>query len=245
MMEYRELVSDGYTLRGFLTKDENCHDLCVYFHGFTGHKNEHNFMFKDLQEILLGLGIASLRFDYRGSGDSDGKFSEQNFDTVLADARRMVEEGYRLNNNKPIIVLGFSMGGAAASRMSVEYKDIIKKAVLISPAAKIENSLISIFKNKIVDGRYVDMGGYYIDISFKESLKDYNMYLDCDKFKNPVLICQGACDQAVYPIDSLRYTHYYPNYRYYLVPGAPHGYGKVRYRQTLYGIISDFLKESK
>ena len=244
-INYREIEVNGYTLRGFFTTpDDGFRDVCVFFHGFTGHKNEHNFMFKQLSEKFAEIGIASLRYDYRGSGDSDGDFSIQNYDTVLEDAEAMLKDAVKLNGGKKVIVLGFSMGGATAGRMTAMHPDLIKKAVLISPAAMLLRSLTRTFENPdlIVDNRYVDLGGYYIDISFRETLKGLDMYSDCDKFDGPVLIVQGTKDLAVFPEDSFGYTKHYPNCTYKTVEGAPHGYSTVKMREELQKYILDFLR---
>lgn len=38
-IEFRELISNGYTLRGLFSKPESEYkDLVVMLHGFTGHK---------------------------------------------------------------------------------------------------------------------------------------------------------------------------------------------------------------
>ena len=156
----------------------------------------------------------------------------------------MLKDAVKLNGGKKVIVLGFSMGGATAGRMTAMHPDLIKKAVLISPAAMLLRSLTRTFENPdlIVDNRYVDLGGYYIDISFRETLKGLDMYSDCDKFDGPVLIVQGTKDLAVFPEDSFGYTKHYPNCTYKTVEGAPHGYSTVKMREELQKYILDFLR---
>ena len=48
----------------------------LLLHGFTGTKTESHRMFVKLSRRLAEHGIASLRFDFRGSGDSAGEFEE-------------------------------------------------------------------------------------------------------------------------------------------------------------------------
>ena len=244
-IEYRELTVDGAKLRGFLTKpDDGFKDIVVYLHGFTGHKNEHNFMFKNLSIELAKVGIASLRYDYRGSGDSDLDFSDQSFDTVLADGEAMIKEAKALNGGKPVIVLGFSMGGANAARQSVMHNEDIKKLILISPAGHLEKSLQRIFEvNKVIDEKFVDIGGYYIGINFKESLDNVDLYEGVENFKKPVLIIQGSADLAVNPIDSKRYATLYEKSRYVVVEDATHGYDKVEYRNKIKEEVIKFINE--
>lgn len=54
-IEFRELISNGYTLRGLFSKPESEYkDLVVMLHGFTGHKNENGYLFKQLTQTLTG-----------------------------------------------------------------------------------------------------------------------------------------------------------------------------------------------
>ena len=121
-VSYNELNVNGYIIRGlFSTPDDgNFKTVCVFLHGYTGHKNETSFLFKQLSARFVENGIATLRYDYYGSGDSDGEFSDQTFTTARNDAKAAIAEGVRLNGGKKIIVCGFSMGGAVAARMSIE-----------------------------------------------------------------------------------------------------------------------------
>lgn len=45
--------------------------VCIY-HGFTGNKMEPHFIFIKLSRLLEKKGIASVRFDFGGSGEGDG-----------------------------------------------------------------------------------------------------------------------------------------------------------------------------
>ena len=89
-IEYRELISDGHTLRGlFSTPDGEFKDLLVMFHGFTGHMNENGLMFKQITKTLTNIDIATLRYDFRGSGISDGEFDDFTLFTEIEDARKI------------------------------------------------------------------------------------------------------------------------------------------------------------
>ena len=125
-ISYKELQVNDYTIRGLFTEPDNGYtDIAVMLHGYTGHKNENGFLFKQIAKTLVECGIATLRFDYYGSGDSDGEFHEQNFTTVRNDAKAAIDEAVRLNNGKKVLVCGFSMGGAVAARMSIEKAELI------------------------------------------------------------------------------------------------------------------------
>ncbi|MEX2305295.1 MAG: alpha/beta hydrolase, partial [Waddliaceae bacterium] len=60
---------------------------CVMFcHGLAGHKIGEHRVYVYLAELLSKVGIASLRVDFRGSGDSEGEFSEMTLEGEVSDA---------------------------------------------------------------------------------------------------------------------------------------------------------------
>lgn len=242
MIKYVELNVNNQTIRG-LHNNSLGKELCVMLHGFTGHKNENGFLFKNLSNHLATQNIDTIRFDYRGSGDSDRDFKDQTFFTCLEDARAIVDYAYELNHNKPIILLGFSMGGAIAGRLSVEKSEKIKLLVLLSPAGNLPTLLLEKFK-AFDYPNYLDLGGYLIGKPYYETLIDYDMYKDCESFTKPVLITQGVKDIAVYPFASKKYTKYFPNYEYVLISDASHCYTTIKQRRELYEVVSEFLEKN-
>ena len=121
-ISYKELQVNDYTIRGLFTEPNNGYtDIAVMLHGYTGHKNENGFLFKQITKTLVECGIATLRFDYYGSGDSDGEFHEQNFTTVRNDAKAAIDKAVKLNN-------GFIDRLCNGLSLSEEYKQIIRDA---------------------------------------------------------------------------------------------------------------------
>ncbi|MCP5103060.1 MAG: alpha/beta fold hydrolase [bacterium] len=78
-------------------------------------------IFQRNSRILAENGIASLRVDFRGSGDSDGDYSMMSFSTQISDALaaiRFVSTDSELKHRvdtKRIALLGWSQGGLVAS----------------------------------------------------------------------------------------------------------------------------------
>ena len=56
--------------------------LIIMAHGFPGHKAAHDNLFEQIEEFLARKKYHSLRFDFRGCGESDGK--EENFTIASA-----------------------------------------------------------------------------------------------------------------------------------------------------------------
>lgn len=243
IVEQKTLYVNQYRLRGLFSYPENgFKNIVIMFHGFTGHKNEHGYLFKQLTETLVSNGYATLRYDFMGNGESDGSFTDYTFFTEITDGIAIVKEAYMLNHNQPIILMGFSMGGAVASRVSLEVKELIERLILLSPAGNMPEIINMKFKLKEVDEfGNIDMGGYYMNKAIQEAFEGFDMYEGIHTFEKPVLIIQGGSDTSVPPKYSRKYHDLYPNSSYYLIEGSEHGYAKVEYRKLIHKKIKEFL----
>lgn len=93
-----------------LPVDNKPHAFAVFAHCFTCNKNL--MAVKNISRALTREGIAVLRFDFTGLGESDGDFSESNFSSNVQDlcaAADFLNEHYQA----PELLIGHSLGGAA------------------------------------------------------------------------------------------------------------------------------------
>jgi len=94
----------------------------VFFHGFTGDRMESHWIFVKCARALAQAGIASLRFDFYGSGESEGQFTDVTLRGEIADAAAAVEFFRRQKGIDPdrVGLVGLSMGGAVAASIAVQ-----------------------------------------------------------------------------------------------------------------------------
>lgn len=244
MIKHIEIVNEwGKTLRGYLDMPDNFKgELVVMFHGFTGNKSEHANHFHNFSKILSTNGFASLRMDFSGNGESDGEFSEFTMDTMMSEAKQIVEYAFAVSKVKKVVLLGFSMGGAVAGMLSGFYGNRISKVVLWSAAANICEKIRQCFDNgeKLENGNslhgYFELSKEMYDSTFK-----YDTYKDISNFTNPVLIIHGRADKAVEYLYSMKYSVSYYNSVAHIIDGCGHGYDKVSERDELYKKSIDFL----
>lgn len=242
-IKYQEISTKNGVLRGLLTTPDNAYEnLIVMFHGYTGHKNENGFLFKQITNRCVEKGFATIRFDFLGSGDSDGDFKDMTFLNEVEDGRNILNYALELNNNKPIILLGFSMGGAVAGYLCHEYQEKIEKLILLSPAGCMNLLAKNTFTlNTVNEDGNVDLGGFYLNKAFLNGFENVDLYKNVDKFNKPTLIVHGEKDQAV-PIEyGRKYANLIPNAEFHMISESPHCYTKISYRLEVQEYIIKFL----
>jgi len=85
-------------------------------HGLGGHKAGKYRLYVTLAEKLSAVGIASLRIDFRGSGDSEGNFGDMTLDGEAKDAEialKYLRERSDINSQR-VGIFGRSVGGTVA-----------------------------------------------------------------------------------------------------------------------------------
>lgn len=124
--------ADGDTLAGIVDlPDSQPRAYALFAHCFTCTKNSKaaNYIGKALNDA----GIAVLRFDFTGLGQSEGKFAESNFSSNVADllaAVRWMSEEYEA----PQILIGHSLGGTAVLQAAADVTSAKAVATIASPA---------------------------------------------------------------------------------------------------------------
>lgn len=129
--EIRESVvlsNNGQKIFGILhlpTGVENppCIMIC---HGLGGHKTGRYRVYVDLAEALVLAKFAVFRFDFRGSGDSEGSFSDMTLKGEISDALAALEylkSEKRVDTTK-IGLFGRSLGGAVATLSASIFRSI-------------------------------------------------------------------------------------------------------------------------
>lgn len=109
--------------------------LVVLAHGHGGTRHE-NGAFTELASMLAELGIASIRMDFPGCGDSTEAFTHNNITTMLRD----VEAAFEFAIAQPGIdkgrigILGYSMGGRLAM-LAIADEPAYRATVLWAPVA--------------------------------------------------------------------------------------------------------------
>ncbi|MBN1807985.1 MAG: alpha/beta fold hydrolase [Planctomycetes bacterium] len=112
----------------------------IFLHGFTGHRIEPGFLFPRAARSLERKGIASLTFDFAGSGESDGDFSDMTILGEVADAHAAAEHLKKAPGicARKLGVIGYSLGAAVACQLLGE-RDDLAAAALWAPAVQVRD----------------------------------------------------------------------------------------------------------
>lgn len=100
-------------------------------------------LFKDLADTLAGAGLASLRFDKRGSGRSQLPASQPlTFDDLVADARGGLDllAQHQSTSGKALFIVGHDQGGLVAMRLA-SYAGV-RALALVSPFGRLLDDII-------------------------------------------------------------------------------------------------------
>ncbi|NAS32857.1 alpha/beta fold hydrolase [Flavobacteriaceae bacterium R38] len=114
---------EGHKLAGRLELPANQqpHNFALFAHCFTCNKNLGAV--RNISRALTNNGFGVLRFDFTGLGESEGDFSDTNFSGNVEDliaAANYLAENYK----SPSLIIGHSLGGAAAIFAAAEIESI-------------------------------------------------------------------------------------------------------------------------
>lgn len=99
---------------------------------------------KVFAEALRAKGIASLRFDKRGVGASEGEYLSTGFDEETADARAALAALAEHSgvDSRRLAIVGHSVGGTIAVRLAAERTDLAAVVLLAAAARSGEEVMI-------------------------------------------------------------------------------------------------------
>ncbi len=182
-----------------LPVDKKASQYAIFAHCFTCNKNL--TAVRAISRALTQKGIGVLRFDFTGLGESEGEFSDTNFSSNVSDlisAHNFLKDNY----NAPTLVIGHSLGGAAAL-ITASTLDSIQAVVTIGSPSDPKH-VVHLFDESIeqinAQGRaQVNIGGRPFEIKqqFLSDLKEKNMPKIVKSIRKPLLILHSPQDNTV------------------------------------------------
>ncbi len=171
----------------------------IFAHCFTCSKNL--FAVDHLSRSLTQQGIAVLRFDFTGLGQSGGEFADSNFSSNLSDltcAYSFLEKEYRA----PQILIGHSLGGAAVLHLGGKLEKVRAIVTVGAPSNPIHvKHLLAHGEEEIISKgeAEVNIGGrpFNIKKQFLDDLQANDSHEPIRKLGKALLIMHSPQDTIV------------------------------------------------
>ncbi len=182
-----------------LPLNQEPHNIAIFAHCFTCTKNL--TAIKNIGRALIEAGFGVLRFDFTGLGESEGDFENTNFSGNVDD---LVEAAEFLEKNyfAPTLMIGHSLGGAAAIFAAARLPSIKAVVVINSPSHPshvmylLKSSEAEITRNGKAK---VNLGGvdFTIKKQFLDDLENKPLEEVVKSFKKALLILHSPIDKVV------------------------------------------------
>ncbi len=220
----------------------------VMCHGFTGHRIEAHFLFVKAARALCDAGLNVLRFDFRGSGESEGRFVEMTVETEITDALAALDvlRAEPTVDANRVAVLGLSLGGLVAACAAA--RDEVQALVLWSAVADLPDvfnaRLDAAGGPEIIerDG-YYEAGAHRIGRGFVETVRSVDPLAELAHWRGPALIVHGSGDETVPVEHAHRYLQTLSEDRaaLHIVEGADHTFSSVAWEREVIDLSCDWL----
>lgn len=179
--------------------DGQPHTFALFAHCFTCTKNLRAV--GNINRALTRAGIAVLRFDFTGLGESEGEFADTNFSSNvsdLVDAAAFLAESYAA----PALLIGHSLGGAAVLQAAAEIPSAQALVTIGAPASPEHVSgLLQSSRAEIEEEgeAVVQLAGrpFRIKKQFLDDLNGQKMQETIRNLRTALLICHAPLDNQV------------------------------------------------
>lgn len=262
---------DDIVMRGVINTpddfDENKkYPSVIIFHGFGGDRNGSVNFRIDHAKYLTERGYVVFRFDFSGSGESDGSFYDM---TVSREEKELemihdfAKMKYYVDKDR-LYWIGHSLGGVLASLMAYKLKP--RAMALLAPASDMNNKdYLKVMAKTVFEGevsgktkiesnmpyesliskvKEADIGGVKIHINFLIDFIVKDIYGSASKYDGNVLIIRGTDDTLVFRDSNEKLRDSYKNARYFEIEGADHSFTNEDQRKILYEMSYKFFEEN-
>lgn len=245
--------SDGLKLCGIITKPkvEEILPCVILCHGFDSLKD--NTTNKKLSKKLLENHIASLRFDFRGNGESEGSIRTLTLTKCIDDLQSSLNYVKSLEwiDKRKIGLLGNSFSGPTSVFVTSKNKEI--KVLVLLSAVSYDSEVREFQLGKDGIRKWKERGFTYllgynnrkvkVDYEFyRDSLK-YKSYDFADKINIPVLMVHDDKDKVV-PINQAKklFSVLKCKKELKIIKGIAHGVKTKESYDIMTDVIADWFK---
>tara|TARA_R110002126_G_scaffold291807_1_gene459748 strand:+ start:199784 stop:200656 length:873 start_codon:yes stop_codon:yes gene_type:complete len=171
----------------------------LFAHCFTCSKDI--FAASRIAKTLTDNGIAVLRFDFTGLGQSEGEFSNTNFTSNVQDLVKAADY-MRKNLAAPLVLIGHSLGGTAVLSAAKHIDEAVAVVTIGAPADaahvthnfghKVAEIMENGMAKLLLAGR-----SFVIRKQFIEDAQAQNIHNDIERLNKALLVMHAPLDETV------------------------------------------------
>lgn len=220
----------------------------IFLHGFTGDRLESHWIFVKCARALAETGISSLRFDFYGSGESDGTFYEATLQSEISDAKaaiHFIRQRKEIDSGR-LGLCGLSLGGcvAACVARTAGAKALVLWSAVARPAILQDLSMELGKSSENHPGAY-EYNARVISKRFLEKAVKADPLNAISRFKRPTLILHPGNDRSV------PWSHAQDFFQAsgagikekVIIPGADHTFTSVAWESDVIGRTVNWFRE--
>jgi len=211
---------DGQKVVGTLELPEGAAKPAVILllHGFKGNRNELQIpslkvgIYARAADAWAAKGLASLRIDFRGGGDSDGSFEDTTLSGQIRDALAALDflQTDKSIDRTRIALVGWSQGGAVAATVAGRTKRPLRAVALWNPLVSPAGTIEAVFGVEVVKAGLASNGksttvklpwGTEVALrtAYFEDLFTVDPVAELAKYPGPIFVAVGTKDTVIYP----------------------------------------------
>lgn len=203
--------------------------VLIFYHGLTGHRSEMHI--NAVCDSVYAAGVAVVRFDFNGHGESEGDFSQMSLDNELAEAKLIYDYVASLPwvDTERICLSGHSQGGLITGVTAGDLgASKVRCAALLAPAACIHTMATEghMFEYDVnlenMPDSILFWKGLYLGKDYIRSAIEMDVYGRTSAYEGPTLVVQGTNDMPELYRDSKRYPEFVKNCEYVEIEGLTH-----------------------
>ncbi len=248
-VEHLTITRAGLKLRGRLEK--RCAGPCplvLMLHGFTADMGARDGeWFQHLSDGLTAAGFATLRFDFNGHGQSEGRFCDMTVPNELEDAAAFLQYALHREDVTSVSVLGHSQGGVVAGLLAGCYPDAVRSLALLAPAASLKTDaqqgrcMAAAYDPQHVPETVDIGGGHHVGGLYFRLARMLPIYEVAAQFAGRAMAVLPGRDAVVSHEGIARYAQVMPDCRLVEKATLDHGLFGKEHAETLQEIVRFFL----
>lgn len=199
-------LDENYNIVSIVTipeSNKNSYPVVVMCHGTGSNKDEAGNLYVELASKLKETGIASVRFDFIGNGESTEDYIGYTLTSAVNDVKSVVDyiHHHPLLDETKMGIIGFSQGGSVAALSVGAVKEF--KCMVGWSAALTLDSLVTEEMRKTAD----EQGWAWLEFDFRDSVHLSKQWMDESAQMNllpvlsdrhlPLLAIAGTLDTVV------------------------------------------------